>query len=314
MFSALQTLRDRAASVALQTIAATPPINEAWAIEPEELDDMLIRWPITYQWPSARIWVDTLLQEFRRRVQVNFVDLPQPYRGTVIFQFVVRGKAHDIAIDYSDYPEVNLDSAARCPLYFKMQHLREGYGIDHIIPGGYVCDSRRIYLQLQRIRRLRDQKQFAFDVYGRFSTEFARATRTRAVEMLAAQSFFKFEGGLNKVNYVDFLREIARASICIDLPGEGDLCFRLINYLAVGACIVGPRPRTTLHVPLQDRVHVAYASDDLSDLVDTCRHYLENETAREEMCLRNRRFFDQYLHKDNLSAYYLRSCLDRLAN
>ena len=163
-----------------------------------------------------------------------------------------------------------------------------------------------------RLRRLRDARNFQFDVYGRFSTEFAGETRRRAIELLSDQNQFRFEGGLRKVKYLDFLKEIARAKICIDLPGEGDLCFRLINYLAVGACIIGPPPRTTLHAPLVDRVHLAYAKPDLSNLIDVCSYYLENDDAREEMSRNSRRFFDEYLHKDNLAAYYLRSCLDRL--
>jgi hypothetical protein len=315
MLSGLHKLRDSAVEAALRNLAAGPTVvNHSVAIKPEELSGVKVRWPMTYQWPTARLWVDTILYGLKDRVAVEFRELPQPYRGTILFQFVRHGKAHDVAIDYSDYPEVNKDSAARCDLYFKMQYLREGYGRENIVAGGYVCDSRKIYLHLAQLRRLRDRRQFEFDVCGRFSTEFARETRRRAVKLLSNQDSFRFEGGLKKVKYLDFLKEVARAKVCIDLPGEGDLCFRLVNYLAVGACVVGPRPRTTLHAPLVDGVHIAYAKDDLSDLVDLCRFYLDNEAAREEMCLNSRRFFDEHLHKDNLTAYYLRSCLDLLPN
>jgi len=313
MYSRIQTLRDKAVGVALHTFAPGAPVmNEAWTVTPEELDDVVIRWPSAYQWPTAGLWVDTILYGLRDRARVEFVPLPQPYRGTVIFQFVLRSKTHDIAIDYSDYSEVNQESVTRCALYFKMQYLREGYGFENVIPGGYVCDGRKIYLHLSGLRRLRERGEFDFDVYGRFSTEFAGGTRRRAVELLSEQKLFRFEGGLKKVKYLEFLKDVARAKVCIDLPGEGDLCFRLINYLAVGACIVGPRPRTVLHVPLVDRVHVAYTKDDLSDLLDICRYYVGDDAAREEMCLNSRRFFDQFLHKDNLTAYYLRSCVDSL--
>ncbi len=314
MLSGLQIFRDKAAEVALYTLAAAPLENEAWTVKPEELEDVVIRWPTTYEWPTARLWVEPILHGLKKRARVELAGLQQPFRGTVNFQFVLSGKPYDIAIDYSDYPELNPQSVSQCALYFKMQHLREGYGIDKVIPGGYVCDSRKIYLHLSRLRRMRDRREFDFDVYGRFSTEFAGATRRRAIGLLAEQKLFRFEGGLKKVTYLDFLKEAAHAKVCIDLPGEGDFCFRLINYLAVGACIVGPRPRTVLHAPLLDRVHIAYAKDDLSDLVDVCSYYVENEEAREAMCLNSRRFFDQYLHKDNLTSYYLCSCLDRFQN
>jgi hypothetical protein len=312
MISGLQTLRDRAIEIALQTRAATPLVNDRWIVADHELEDVIIRWPSTYQWPTARIWVDPLLYCFKNRARVEFAEVPQHYRGTVLFQFVIAGKSHNVAIDYSDYAEVNHESAASCAVYFKMQHLREGYGLPNVLPGGYVSGGRKLYLHLNRLRRMRDEQNFAFDVYGRFSTEFAGEARRRAVEVLNEQPRFRFEGGLKKVNYLSFLKEVARAKVCIDLPGEGDLCFRLVNYLAVGACVVGPRPRTMLQAPLIDGVHVAYCAPDFSDLVDVCQQYLSNHEAREEMCRNNRRFFDEYLHQDNLSAYYLRSCLDRL--
>jgi hypothetical protein len=313
MLSSLQTFRDRAVEVALQKFSpASVAMNEHWRVSDEELEDVVIRWPVVYQWPTAKIWVDTLLYGFKSRARVECVDLPQPYRGTVIFQFVVGGKTHDVAIDYSDYAEINQESVARCGLYFKMQHCHEDYGYQNVLPGGYVAGGRKLYLHLSRLRRLRDAQNFEFDVYGRFSTEFAGETRRRAVELLNNQNEFRFEGGLKKVKYLAFLKEVARAKICIDLPGEGDLCFRLINYLAVGACVVGPPPRTKLHAPLIDRVHVAHTQTDLSDLIEVCSYYSDNADAREEMCRNSRRFFDEYLHKDNLTAYYLRLCLDRL--
>ena len=313
MLSGLQTLRDRAVEAALRTLAAGPSLpNQAWAIAPEELREVSILWPSQYQWPAASQWVDTILYALRKRVRVEFGPLPHTYRGTVLFQLSLRGEPHDVAIDYSDYTDISEECAGRCAVYFKMQHLREGYGRENVVPGGYVPGGRKLYLHLRRLQRLRDRREFDFDVYGRFSVEFAGETRRRAVEILSSQTEFRFEGGLKKVKYLDFLKEVARARVCIDLPGEGDLCFRLINYMAVGACVVGPRPRAVLNAPLVDRVHVAYTKEDLSDLVEVCRFYVENEEAREQMCRASRRFFEQNLHADNLAAYYLRTCLDRL--
>jgi hypothetical protein len=315
MLNGLQTLRDRAVETALRTLAAEPSLpNDAWAVAPEELREVSILWPERYQWPAASQWVDTILYALKKRVRVEFGALPHAYRGTVLFRLGWRGKSHDVAIDYSDYTDISEECAERCAVYFKMQHLREGYGRASVLPGGYVPGGRKIYLHLRRLQRLRDRREFDFDVYGRFSTEFAGETRRRAAEILSSQAAFRFGGGLKKVKYLDFLKEIARARVCIDLPGEGDFCFRLINYFAVGACVVGPRPRTVLNAPLLDRVHVAYTKDDLSDLVEVCRFYVENDREREEMCRASRRFFEQNLHADNLAAYYLRSCLDRLKN
>lgn len=308
------TWRDRAIEVTLKAVARRPQmINPAWRILPEELREVSIRWPTRYQWPRAHLWVDSLLYGFRSRTRVEMVELDQPYKGTVLFQFIARGRAHDVIIDYSDYPEINEEGVGRCPVYFKMQHRREGYGVSHVLPGGYVPDGRKLYLHLPRLRKLRDKQDFAYDVYGRFSLEFAGETRRRSVEILKEQRDFRFEGGLAKVSYLDFLKEVARARICIDLPGEGDFCHRLINYFAVGSCVIAARHRNILNAPLVDREHLVYMKDDFSDLVELCNFYLKNDEAREEMRRKSRLFFEQYLHKDNLTNYYLRAILDRVA-
>lgn len=256
--------------------------------------------------------METLLIEFRRRVRVTFIDLPQPYRGTVLTQFVKNNKVFDVAFDYSDYSDLIEESVSRSAVYFKLQFLREGYNRENVIPGGFVPDSWRLYWHLQKLRKLRDRKNFDFDVCGRFSLDYAREIRRRAVETLQNQNKFGFEGGLKKVKYDEFLREIARAKICLDLPGNGAFCHRLINYLAVGACLVAYPHQTRLHVPLENRKHVVYCREDFSDLIEICEFYLKNEAAREEMCAASREFFDLNLHKANLANYYLRTCLNRL--
>src|SRR5438093_1022105 len=122
----------------------------------------------------------------------------------------------------------------------------------------------------------------------------------------------RYVGGGGVVRYSRFLREVADAKICINLPGNGDLCFRLIDYLAVGACVIGPRLRTQLHVPLVDREHIVYTADDLSDLVPLCRRYLQDDAERERMRLATQALFDQFLCRHQLAAYYLYQCQGRL--
>src|ERR1700750_174777 len=108
MISGLQTLRDSAIALALRTMATRPSVtNTAWQVSPEELTEVTIRWPETYQWPQARLWVDMILSGLKERVPVNMVPLVQPYPGIVVFQFEQNGKSAEIAIDYSDYAEVN---------------------------------------------------------------------------------------------------------------------------------------------------------------------------------------------------------------
>jgi hypothetical protein len=83
--------------------------------------------------------------------------------------------------------------------------------------------------------------------------------------------------------------------------------------LAVGACIIGPPHRTTMHVPLEDRRHLVYTKEDLSDLVDLCGYYLENRDERLALRAQSRLFFDRYLHREQLAAYYLNRAVNLLA-
>ena len=99
------------------------------------------------------------------------------------------------------------------------------------------------------------------------------------------------------------------ALIC---PVKAIFVFRLVNYLAVGSCVIAFPHRTKLHVPLVNGKHIVYAKPDFSDLVKLSEHYLHHADEREEIAHNAREFFDLYLHKDNLALYYLRTCLDRL--
>jgi hypothetical protein len=118
-------------------------------------------------------------------------------------------------------------------------------------------------------------------------------------------------GGQTKVRYGSFLREVARSRICIDLPSYSPITFRLIDYLAIGCCVIGPPHQSRLHVPLEDRVHVVYCKPDYSDLEELCVHYLSHDVERRRLVEASRRFFDTYLRREQLAAYYL-SCCTRL--
>ena len=287
--------------------------NETWALDPAQLKEVSIRWPKKYEWDPAKDWVDLLLYGFRQYVKVEMVDdIPQPYKGTVVFQFVINGKKHDVAIGYSDYMPIDEACASRCSLYFKMQYQQQGYGRSNVIPGGYVVEGYKLYFHLSKLRKLRDQKNFRYEVYGRFGLNAAREIREKAINILNAQRSFAFEGGMKNVSYPEFLKEVAQSKVCIDLPGQGDFCFRLLNYMAVGACVVASPHRTLLQAPLVDRKHLVYSKADFSDMVELCEYYLAHEKEREEIAQESQKFFDRYLHKDNLVKYYLRTCLDRL--
>jgi hypothetical protein len=266
---------------------------------------MQIHWPSAYQWPLARKWVGSLMGEFRQHLPVQFSDIPQPYRGIVLFQVATVGKLQTIAIDYSDASTLDLECLQQVSLYFKMQYARDGYEWNQVVPGGFVPADASLYRRLSYLRQLRDRQAFTYDVYGRFGRQLGTEIRTRAVEVLAQQQKFRYEGGLKKVPYRRSLQEVAQSKVCLDLPGNGSFCFRLMDYMAVGACIISYPHQTQLPSPLIDRQHIVYCQEDFSDLIDLCAHYIENETAREQICQQSRDYFDHYLDRSQLAGYYL---------
>jgi hypothetical protein len=91
----------------------------------------------------------------------------------------------------------------------------------------------------------------------------------------------------------------------VDLPGNGPFCFRLIDYLALGSCIVAPHHGCKLHVPLEHEKNIMFVKKDLSDLVATCQSVLSDKNLQQELCAGSANFFDSYLHRDQLISYYL---------
>jgi hypothetical protein len=264
-----------------------------------------LRWPTDYRQPVDAKWLEPLRRGFQHWVDVERADLPQPDENILRCEAVSGDVVLPVAIDFADRDPIREDVAASVGLYFKLQYRAAGYGLKHVLPGGYVANDERVYRYLSRLRASADQKPPLYDVYGRFGAEFAQETRRRAIELLQAQERFAFEGGMVRMRYSRFLREVAVARVCIDLPGNGGFCFRLVDYLAVGACVIGPRHGNVLPTPLQDRVNIVYCRDDLSDLVDLCEHYLHRTEERRALVTASRDYFDRHLHRSQLAAWYL---------
>jgi hypothetical protein len=293
--------------------APSPPADCPWPLTAEATRELVLRWPTAYPWGDPGIWVRPLLNSLLDYFRVEFAPVPQPHTGALVTQLVRGGRGHDLVIDFADDPDLFHPSlVSRALVYFKMQYRPEGYGDARVVPGGYLNASPDYYHYLPWLRSVKDRRPPRFDVYGRFGPQFARSTRRRAVELLQAQDRFRYEGSLGIVRYSRSLEEVARARICIDLPGNGPFCFRLLDYLGVGACVVAPRHRAVLHVPLEDRKHIVYAREDLSDLLDLCQYYLGHEQEREQMVRSSRELFDRYLHRAQLAAYYVTKALERL--
>lgn len=296
-------------------LAMQPPApGGASSVDQDELAGVSIRWPATLQWEYAWGWVEPLFRGFRSRVPVRIVDTRQNLDSTVVLELIRGPRTYRVAINCSDYPDlVHLGSSGDAlDFEFKMQYRSGGYGERRIVPGGYVSDSMLVDWYARKPRRERDRQRFRWDVYGRFGLQFATDIRAKVMAMLEAQSRVRFFGGDRKVSFAAFLREIAQSRVCLDLPGNGPFCFRLVNYLAVGACVVSPPHATVMPEPLVDRRHIVYTRPDMSDLVDLCERYAQDAGAREAVMRESREYYRRHLYWRSLSDYYLRTMLDCL--
>lgn len=271
---------------------------------------MAVEWPQAYGWPSAGIWVQALRDGLARYVRIEAAPIAQPFNHVVLFAVTYRGSRFLVGVDYADNAHIDPACVKQCLVYFRMQHANAGYGDGRIVPGGYSTYPA-LYAHLARRRRSGCAAP-AYDVYGRFGREPAAQIRGRAISLLGAQKLFRYEGRWKTVRYGRYLKEITRARICLDLPGHGALCFRLVDYLAMGACIIAYPHANRLPVPLVPGLHIAYTRPDLSDLVELCAYYLEHDEARRHMASRAREYFDAYLHRDQLASYYLHEIIARL--
>ena len=289
----------------LRPVPAGPP---TWAAD---LDGIAIRWPAEYEWAPAAQWVNDLATGMEGHVPLASADIPQPPK-LVVFEADVDGRRHEVAIDYGDVNALDPAVADRYPLVLKMQYATAGYGRPNVVPAGYVPSRSWYYRALGPARRIREGGRRDYELFGRFSLERAVAIRRKAVRHLRAQDRFAFEGDLTLASFPAFLSDAARSRVCLDLPGNGDLCHRLVEYLGLGCCVVRPQPKAVLHIPLVDDEHVVCFKRDLSDLVEVRERLLADPARQERIGAAARALFDGHLHRDQLAGHWLQVLAQRL--
>jgi hypothetical protein len=165
-----------------------------------------------------------------------------------------------------------------------------------------------LYRYCAQWRDLRRDAPPRFDVYGRFGTEMAeQRVRRAAISALEHQGRFRFQGGAAAVWWGEYMEEICRARICVDLPGRDEFCYRLVEYLAAGSCIVGPELETEMPVPLMSGLHLKRSPRTLEGFVGACEELLHDPGRREAMSRAAMEYFDRYLAPDQLGAYYIQT-------
>lgn len=280
----------------------SPPLS--WPVSAETKAKLLVRWPRRYGWPNATGWIDPIKHGIGTHVRVEPADIPQPVGNAVLFEVLLDGASWRVAIDYSDLGDLH-ECAGQTDLYYKLQFRQDGYGSDTIVPGGYVSNKPALYKHSRALRDLSRQRAPVHDVVGRFGVWSGREIRNRAVTILESQDRFKYTGGGQPVWWGEYIDELTDAKVCIDLPGKGELCYRLIDCLALGACVVGPELEAQLHVPLESGVHLIRIPRSLEGLVEWCERLIADDELRLTIARGAADYFDRYLALEQLGAYYV---------
>lgn len=265
-----------------------------------------IIWPKKYSWESAPKWFNTLIPGLKELTSFEYADIDQP-KGPLV-RFLARQNNNTVTIiaDYSDYERIYDDVLNVCDLYFKFQFSLNGYESLKVRPGGYPPNDPLIYQVKNSLHSSRKKAAFNCDVYARFGRSFAYETRKSCLDRLSSLSGIKFRGGFDKVRYLRFLEESAHSRICIDLPGNGPICFRFVDYLALGCFVIAYPSAVTAHPGLKAGEHFVVMSKDMSDLEELVKYYLRRSEERERIADNAFKFFTENLTPRPLAAYYMK--------
>jgi hypothetical protein len=281
-----------------------------WPLREDDRRRIVVNWPTTYEWPGAAPIVSAIKAGLEGIGVIRLAPVPQPYKSVVMLECLVDGRSFNVALDYYDKADFISESAlAQSHLYFKCQYASAGYSDNRIIPGGYPVTFAVFYKYLDVLRTNVGATK-SIDIVGRFGYSFQRELRSRAVALLSDQEGLNYRGAGGKVRYSSFLREIATSRLALHLPGNGPFTHRVAEFLGLGTCMLSLRFPVELQVPLEPGVHYVEIADDLGDLVEKTRYYLDHHEERERIAVAGRDFFDQYLHCDQLAGYHLRCILD----
>ena len=178
-------IRQKSLDVALGAAGRFMPCDVRGA-PPETAVEVI--WPETYSWPLFAAWADSLRSGLQSLTPVVAGAEPCVIPDVITLQFRHGGKTYDIGIDVGDLSSIPPENPGRFFLYFKMQYDRAGYPWANVVPGGFVPYGNRIYDVLGPIRRLRDRKDFRYDVHGRFGTGAGHDRRSGSSSSRAASS------------------------------------------------------------------------------------------------------------------------------
>lgn len=275
----------------------------AAAYEPDST--LRVVWPTSYGSVNAPRWGNPVRAGLATTVEVATQQMSQPSNNVVAFQIHRGREVLRAALDYDDLSDLAA-SPAEYDIIYKMQHRRAGYATPHVVPGLYVPSKPWLYSVTGHLRQVRARGRWQSDVYGRFGLRDAADVRRATLHSLQEQDSFAFRGGAGLVTWSENMRDVARSRVVVDLPGRGSFCYRLVEYLAVGACVVALRHENILQSPLDDCIVYVGAP---GDVVSACESLLGDPQRRQQLESAARDFFDANLQLSAIGRHYVASAL-----
>jgi glycosyltransferase involved in cell wall biosynthesis len=223
--------------------------------------------------------------------------------------FEVHSAESDVrcAFDYSDYPIVSTELLAHVDLYFKCV-APTGPLPSNVISIGYFPGHPGL-LAKARKKILKRPPQKKFDVYGRFGSWTDSQPFRQAIVNNLRNSSLSYTGGFSVRIYPAYLKELMRARIALDVPGQAPLSYRLADAMALGAVVVCRKPACVFPEEMIDGVHYVAIQDDGSNVVEVCRELLKDEERRQRIVNEAMVFFDRNLSPQSMARRILRQAV-----
>jgi hypothetical protein len=80
-----------------------------------------------------------------------------------------------------------------------------------------------------------------------------------------------------------YLRALTECRLVLNFRGAGWDTLRYWECPALGAFLLSQKPKIVIEQPFVDGESIVYVQNDLSDLIDKCEYYLQNDSARERI-------------------------------
>lgn len=303
-----------------------------------DLKNVKVFWPNKYSWPIGKRRLEFIRKGLYRLVPIILYDVtdkgfdwytkggfPVPndkydligkpgnpknsndIRGE-IFEVHVYDKVVKCAYDYSDYPVISTDILNEVDIYFKCMVPVVNHPLK-VVSVGYYAKKNEL-LSKARAKILKKIQKKDIDVYGKFGLwTDSQAFRVTIVEKLE-DSIINFVGGFGKMQiYPAYLKELMRAKIALDVPGQGPVSYRLVEAMALGALLVCRKPACIFPEEMKDGMHYVSIKEDASNIVSVCKELLEDDKRRQHIVEQAMCFYDRNFSMQSIAMRILRKAI-----